>query len=34
VDNAPAEVVEEHQRRKADFSERLAQLQRARVALD
>jgi valyl-tRNA synthetase len=34
VDNAPAEVVEDHQRRKADFSERLAQLQRARVALD
>ena len=34
VAKAPPKVVEEHQRRKADFSERLAQLQRAREVLD
>ena len=34
VEKAPPKVVEEHQRRKADFSERLTQLQRAREALD
>ncbi len=34
VERAPAEVVAEHRRRKVDFSERLAQLRRARAALD
>ncbi len=34
VEKAPANVVEEHRRRESEFSERLAQLQRARVALD
>jgi valyl-tRNA synthetase len=34
IEKAPPKVVEEHQRRKADFSERLAQLRRAREALD
>jgi valyl-tRNA synthetase len=33
VDRAPAAVVDEHRRRKADFSERMAQLLRARDAL-
>ncbi|MDQ2918382.1 MAG: class I tRNA ligase family protein, partial [Verrucomicrobiota bacterium] len=33
VDKAPAAVVEEHHKRKADFAERLAQLTRARDAL-
>ncbi|MFN2507246.1 MAG: valine--tRNA ligase [Chthoniobacterales bacterium] len=33
LDRAPAAVVEEHRRRKADFVERLAQLTRARDAL-
>ncbi len=33
VDRAPAAVVEEHRKRKADFTERLAQLTRARDAL-
>jgi valyl-tRNA synthetase len=34
VEKAPPQVVEEHQRRKADFTDRLAQLKRAREALD
>ncbi len=34
VEKAPAEVVAEHRRRETDFTERLAQLQRARAALD
>src|SRR4029077_4647351 len=34
VDRAPADVVEEHRQRKADFSERLSQLRRAREALN
>ena len=34
VDKAPPAVVQEHQRRKADFSEQLAQLQKARAAMD
>lgn len=34
VEKAPTDVVQEHQRRKADFTERLAQLRRAREALD
>ena len=34
VDKAPANVVEEHRRRETDFTERLAQLRRAREALD
>ena len=34
VDKAPAKVVEEHRNREKDFTERLAQLQRAREALD
>ncbi len=34
VDRAPKAVVEEHQQRKADFSERLAQLRRARESLN
>jgi valyl-tRNA synthetase len=33
IDKAPAAVVEEHRKRKADFTERLAQLTRARDAL-
>ena len=33
VDRAPAAVVEEHRRRKADFAQRLSQLSRAREAL-
>ncbi|MDQ6623676.1 MAG: class I tRNA ligase family protein, partial [Verrucomicrobiota bacterium] len=33
VDRAPRAVVDEHQKRKADFAERLAQLTRARDAL-
>jgi valyl-tRNA synthetase len=34
LDKAPAEVVQEHQRRKTDFTDRLAQLKRAREALN
>jgi valyl-tRNA synthetase len=34
VEKAPASVVEEHQRRKADFTARLAQLRKAREALE
>ena len=34
VEKAPANVVEEHRRRETGFTERLAQLQRAREALD
>ena len=34
VERAPAAVVEEHRRRKADFSEQLAQLRQARAAMD
>ena len=34
VEKAPANVVEEHRRRETDFTERLAQLRRAREALD
>ena len=34
TEKAPANVVEEHRRREADFTERLAQLRRAREALD
>jgi valyl-tRNA synthetase len=34
VDKAPATVVEEHRQRKADFSEQLAQLRKARAAMD
>jgi valyl-tRNA synthetase len=34
IEKAPPQVVEEHQRRKAEFTERLAQLRKARAALD
>jgi len=34
VERAPKEVVEEHQRRRADFNARLAQLRKARESLD
>jgi len=34
VDKAPPAVVEEHRQRKADFSEQLAQLRKARAAMD
>jgi valyl-tRNA synthetase len=34
IERAPKQVVEEHQRRRADFSARLAQLQKARASLD
>jgi valyl-tRNA synthetase len=34
VDKAPAAVVQEHRQRKADFSEQLAQLRKARSAMD
>jgi valyl-tRNA synthetase len=34
VDKAPPAVVQEHRQRKADFSEQLAQLQKARAAMD
>ena len=34
VEKAPVSVVEEHRRRETDFTERLAQLRRAREALD
>ena len=34
VDKAPPPVVEEHRQRRADFSEQLAQLRRARAAMD
>ena len=34
VERAPAAVVEEHRKRKADFSEQLAQLRQARAAMD
>ena len=34
VDRAPAAVVQEHRQRKLDFSEQLAQLRKARAALD
>jgi valyl-tRNA synthetase len=34
VDKAPAAVVEEHRQREADFSEQLAQLRKARAAMD
>src|SRR5205807_2635172 len=34
VERAPAAVVEEHRKRKADFSERLSQLRQARAAMD
>jgi len=34
VSNAPAAVVEEHKKRKTDFTERLAQLRQMRAALD
>ncbi len=34
VDKAPPAVVDEHRRRKADFSEQLAQLRKARAAMD
>jgi valyl-tRNA synthetase len=34
IDKAPPAVVEEHRRRQADFSEQLAQLRKARAAMD
>jgi valyl-tRNA synthetase len=34
VERAPAAVVEEHRKRKADFSDQLAQLRQARTAMD
>ena len=34
VDKAPPAVVEEHRQRKTDFSEQLAQLRKARAAMD
>jgi valyl-tRNA synthetase len=34
IERAPKQVVEEHQRRRADFSARLAQLRKARASLD
>ena len=34
VERAPAAVVQEHRRRKADFSDQLAQLRQARAAMD
>jgi len=34
IERAPKQVVEEHQRRRADFSVRLAQLRKARASLD
>jgi valyl-tRNA synthetase len=34
VDKAPPAVVQEHRQRKTDFSEQLAQLRKARVAMD
>lgn len=34
VERAPSAVVQEHQQRKADFSEQLAQLRKARAAMD
>jgi valyl-tRNA synthetase len=34
IERAPKEVVEEHRRRRADFSVRLAQLRKARASLD
>jgi valyl-tRNA synthetase len=34
VDKAPPAVVQEHRQRKADFSEQLAQLRKARAAMD
>ncbi len=34
IDRAPADIIEEHQRRKRDFTERLAQLRHARATLD
>jgi valyl-tRNA synthetase len=34
MERAPKQVVEEHQRRRADFSARLAQLRKARASLD
>jgi len=34
VDRAPAAVVQEHRQRKTDFSEQLAQLRKARAAMD
>ncbi|HEX8898798.1 MAG TPA: class I tRNA ligase family protein, partial [Chthoniobacterales bacterium] len=34
VERAPAAVVEEHRKRKADFSEQLSQLRQARAAMD
>ena len=34
VDRAPAAVVQEHRQRKSDFSEQLAQLRKARAAMD
>jgi valyl-tRNA synthetase len=34
IERAPKQVVEEHQRRRADFSGRLAQLRKARASLD
>ena len=34
VDKAPPAVVQEHRQRKADFSEQVAQLRKARAAMD
>ena len=34
VERAPAAVVEEHRKRKTDFSEQLSQLRQARAAMD
>ena len=34
VDRAPAAVVEEHRKRKTDFTEQLSQLRQARAAMD
>jgi valyl-tRNA synthetase len=34
VERAPAAVVEEHRKRKADFTEQLSQLRQARAAMD
>jgi valyl-tRNA synthetase len=34
IERAPKQVVEEHQRRRADFSARLAQLRKVRASLD
>jgi valyl-tRNA synthetase len=34
VDKAPPAVVQEHQQRKADFTDQLAQLRQARAAMD